>query len=73
MSHYETVTKPALNALKVGLSAVHHAGPDALAECKRLIDAAAAAGATPNDLIEAVGGATVWNILIRAFKKEGLV
>jgi hypothetical protein len=67
--HYDTVTVPALNELR---HATLH-GPEPLPAIKAAVDAAAAAGATPTEIADAVGGRTAWNELVRALKGAGLV
>lgn len=66
MSHHETVTKPALNAL-------FRTDKGNLAKLKAAIDAAAEAGATPREIAENVGGTREWNKVVRRLKKAGLV
>jgi hypothetical protein len=77
--HYDTVTKPALNAIG-RCAATAWAGdvprvslkPGKAAELKSLCDTAASAGATPRDMEEAIGGVTAWNAFVRTLKVEGL-
>jgi len=64
---YDTVIKPALNEIGRHLSAQD---PSVL---KAAIDKAADLGATPNDIVSAVGGRERWNEYIRRFKKAGLI
>lgn len=71
MSSYETRTKPALAALTA--ATIGPDAPEPLAAIKAAADAAAAAGATPNEIAAAVGGGTAWNALVRALRAEGLV
>lgn len=66
MAHYDTVTKPALNTL-------FRTDKGDLPALKAAIDAAAAAGATPNEIAENVGGTREWNKIVRRLKKAGLV
>jgi hypothetical protein len=65
---YESETKPALRALE---RAAHQPAP--LAEIKAAVDAAAAAGATPHEIAEAVGGREAWNALVRSLRTAGLL
>lgn len=68
---YDTETKPALRAVERACF-----GPDAplpLADIKSACDAAVAAGATPNEIAEAVGGREAWNAFVRGLKGAGLV
>jgi len=72
MSHYDTVTKPALrDLLRAALS-----GPDAPAptrKLKELADAAAAAGATSDEIADVMGGREAWNAFVRQLRVEGLI
>jgi hypothetical protein len=66
MAHYDTVTKPALNAL-------FRTDKNDLSALKAAIDAAAESGATPREIAENVGGTREWNKIVRQLKKAGLV
>lgn len=66
-SAYETKTKPALRKF------ADLAGGKDLKAIKAAIDAAAKAGATKKDLMDAIGGADQWNKLIRRLKKSRVV
>ena len=64
---YETKTKPALN--KLGRATVNGTA----AEVKAAADAAVEAGASLNDVLNAVGGQKEWAKWIRRIKKANLV
>lgn len=65
---YDTVTKPALNKL----GQVYAADKTDTVAVKTACDAAAAAGATRNELTEAIGGVTNWNVFVGEVKAAGL-
>jgi hypothetical protein len=77
--HYDTVTVPALRALQRAAAERRQLADDGVAwwaelePVKAAVDAAAAAGATPSEIADAVGGRDAWNALVRALKAEGLV
>jgi len=48
-------------------------GKDDLKTIKKATDAAAAAGATKAEIMDAIGGTKDWNTFVRALKKAGLV
>ena len=65
MSRYETKTKPALSEIRQAFAFHGHGAFDLR---KAAVDAAAAAGATPAEIADAVGGRAVWNRFVRAVK-----
>jgi hypothetical protein len=65
MAKYDTVTKPALNTL-------FRADRKDLPTLKAAIDAAAAAGATPHEIVENVGGTSEWKKVVRQLRKANL-
>lgn len=60
---YDTRTKPALRSVE------RAAGGD-LDALRKAVDAANAAGATKNEIVEAVGGSKAWNALVKHVKKS---
>ena len=69
---YDVKTKPALNKVENAAMALYK-GKGTLAALKAAVDAAAKAGATKNELVDAVGGKEAWNGFVREVKKGGLV
>lgn len=72
MAHYDTVTRPALAALRRA-TLTGDLAPLPLPEIKAAVDAAARSGATPAEIADAVGGREAWNALVRALREAGLV
>lgn len=62
-NHYDTVTKPALNALG------RMAGKGTLDELRAAVNACADAMATKNEIVEAFGGVPAWNAFVKKVKK----
>jgi DNA-binding MarR family transcriptional regulator len=60
---YDVKTKPALSALSKAVDSGN------LKAIKAAVDAAANAGATKNEIVNAVGGSKDWNQLVRKLKK----
>jgi hypothetical protein len=73
MAHYDTVTKPALLDLERAFGKAGTPWEPALPDLKATVDAAAKAGATPNEIADAVGGRVIWNRFVRAIKRAKLV
>jgi hypothetical protein len=67
--HYDTVVKPALNAL----TREWHSEDSSWERVRAKIDKAAAAGASKIDLINAVGGTDCWNAIVKGLRARGLV
>lgn len=64
-NRYDTVTKPALEAVRVAFST-----GATIDDKRRAVDAAAVASATRSEVVHAAGGSSVWNRFVRALRKH---
>jgi len=63
MAAYDAITKPALRRLERAVVA------DDLAEIKAAAEGAIRAGASINDILEAVGGPEAWSALVQRIRR----